>query len=65
VPRQRAPVLRRGDDQKSVSPFQSFGEETAHVLGQQPVIVPIELYYVLFRFQSIEKLCAGRHCDLD
>jgi hypothetical protein len=52
-------VLRRGDHQDSIAALQSFTEEPADVLGEQPIVVAVKLYHVLFGFDSIEQLRAG------
>jgi hypothetical protein len=54
-----AAVLQRGNHQDSIAAFQPFTEEPADILGEQPIVASVELYHVLFGFDSIEELRAG------
>ena len=54
-----AAVLQGGYHEDSIAPFQALAEKPADVLGEQPIVGSVELYHVLFGFDSIEKLRAG------
>ena len=40
-------------------PVSAFTEKPADILGEQPIVGSVELYHMLFGFDSIEKLRAG------
>jgi hypothetical protein len=54
-------MFRGGNHDQAVSPLQALAKKAAHVLSEQAIIVPVELNDVLFCFEMIEKLSAGRH----
>src|SRR4029450_3036771 len=54
-----AAVLQCGYHEDSVAPFQALAEKPADVLSEQPIVGSVELYHMLFGFDSIEKLRAG------
>jgi hypothetical protein len=52
-------VLQCGNHQDPIAPFQALTEKPADILGEQPIVGSVELYHMLFGFDSIEKLRAG------
>jgi hypothetical protein len=52
-------VLQCGYHEDSIAPFQALTEKPADILGEQPIVGPVELNHMLFGPDCIEKLRAG------
>jgi CheY-like chemotaxis protein len=59
-----APMLRPGDDQQPVTPFESLRKVPGHVPGEQAIVGAVELNNVLFGLDAIEEFGAGGHCKM-
>jgi hypothetical protein len=54
-------VLGGSNDQQPITTLEPFGEESAHIENEQPIIVSVELHHMLFRLKLIEQFGAGGH----